>query len=119
MYLSTSYTEGRMYDQHRDRPKIRSNESSFGTFWTLKILILHPELNLQPWHLQQGSCVYTHTHEYKICGSPDMTKMNKTNLVKVSHLKAESLNDLQIDKSQLLSSELSLQTDFDVHSERK
>ena len=24
---------------------------------TLKILNLHPELNLQPWHLQEGSCV--------------------------------------------------------------
>ena len=34
-----------------------SNKPSFGTFWTLKILNLHPELNLQPWHLQQGSCV--------------------------------------------------------------
>ena len=31
----------------------------FGTFWTLKILNLHPELNLQPWHLQEGSCVDT------------------------------------------------------------
>ena len=35
-----------------------SNKPSFGTFWTLKILNLHPELNLQPWHLQQGSCVF-------------------------------------------------------------
>ena len=34
------------------------NKPSFVTFWTLKILNLHPELNSQPWHLQAGSCVH-------------------------------------------------------------
>ena len=34
-----------------------SNKPSFGTFWTLKILNLHPELNLHPWLIHQCACV--------------------------------------------------------------
>ena len=36
-----------------------SNIPSFGTFQILKILNLHPELSLQCWHFQVGSCVRT------------------------------------------------------------
>ena len=35
-----------------------SSNQSFGTFLTLKILNLHPELNLHPWLIHQCACVY-------------------------------------------------------------
>ena len=35
-----------------------SSNQSFGTFLTLKILNLHPELNLHPWLIHQCACVW-------------------------------------------------------------
>ena len=37
-----------------------SSNQSFGTFLTLKILNLHPELNLHPWLIHQCACVCRH-----------------------------------------------------------